>query len=403
MNRFIFACVTLAGVFSLVVDAQQTPALRPELAILYTIDGFSDKAPARVPLPNFQALVAQGAYFRQNYTVQTADPSNRFPPTPWAEFYTSSIPNVVQMAGTAMILPGKQKYVQDSFFPLKITVHVVNEISYRALDGSFHYTAQAGGSRMRAAGFKVGNDRTLFWATTFLREVDPSFMWIHMQDTGVAAGESRSAPAGSPYKDNIWGEGSPYIKALQQQDVYLGQFVDALKKSGRWEKTVMFITGDHGEQTAGGHPANNPEAWTMPLVMVGPGIKKGVAFDYTESIDTVPTLSYLMGVNPPLNADGRILAEALVSPPAGVAPRQQKIKEINFLLLDVEKALAKLTAAQGAAASTTGQGRFSALGQAQQDYFDIERILEWHQFGTYDRFIAHHKQLLARLNAMLPK
>ena len=70
MKRFIFACVTLAGVFSLVplvIDAQQTPAAqRPELAILYTIDGFSDKAPGRVAMPNFQALVAQGAYFRQN-------------------------------------------------------------------------------------------------------------------------------------------------------------------------------------------------------------------------------------------------------------------------------------------------------------------------------------------------
>jgi hypothetical protein len=409
MKRF-FACVILGGVLSLispaplVVDAQQTPAAqRPELAILYTIDGFSDKAPARVAMPNFQTLVAQGAYFRQNYTVQTADPSNRFPPTPWAEYYTSSIPNVVQMSGTAMILPGKQKYVQDSFFPLKITVHAVNEISYRALDGSFHFTAQAGGSGMRAAGFKVGDDRTLFWATTFLREVNPAFMWIHMQDTGVAAGQSRGAPAGAQYRDNIWGEGSPYIKTLQQQDVYLGQFVDALKKSGKWERTVMFITGDHGEQTAGGHPANNPEAWTMPLVMVGPGIKKGVTFDYTEAIDTVPTLCYLMGVRPPLNADGRILAEGLVNPPPGVPPRQQKIKEINFLLLEIESALAKLTGAPGAASTSGGQGRFSALRQAQQDYYDIERILEWHQFGTYDRFIAHHKQLLGRLNAMLSK
>ena len=66
----------------------------------------------------------------------------------------------------------------------------------------------------------------------------------------------------------------------------------------------MFITGDHGEQTAGGHLANVPEAWTMPLVMVGPGIKKGVTFDYTESIDTVPMLRHLMGVNLLLNADG---------------------------------------------------------------------------------------------------
>ena len=117
----------------------------------------------------------------------------------------------------------------------------------------------------------------------------------------------------------------------------------------------------------------------------------------------MPTLCHLMGVNPPLNADGRILAEALVNPPANVPPRQQKIKEINLLLLDIENVLAKLTAAPGAAPARGGQGRFSALRQAQQDYFDIERILEWHQFGTYDRFIAHHKQLLALLKTMSAK
>ena len=110
-----------------------------------------------------------------------------------------------------------------------------------------------------------------------------------------------------------------------------------------------------------------------------------------------------MGVRPPINADGRILAEALVNPPAGVPPRQQKIKEINFLLLDIEKGLAKLTAGQSAEARGGGQGRFSALRQIQQDYYDIERILEWHTFGTYDRFIAHHKEVLARVNSMLKK
>jgi hypothetical protein len=72
-ERFFLACVTLAGVFPLAprtIDAQQTAAAqRPELAVLYTIDGFSDKAPGRVTMPNFQALVAQGAYFRQNWTV----------------------------------------------------------------------------------------------------------------------------------------------------------------------------------------------------------------------------------------------------------------------------------------------------------------------------------------------
>ena len=60
MKRFIFACVTLAGVFSLVplvIDAQQPPAAqRPELAILYTIDGFSDKRTLRVHTDNLDQL-----------------------------------------------------------------------------------------------------------------------------------------------------------------------------------------------------------------------------------------------------------------------------------------------------------------------------------------------------------
>ena len=101
--------LSLIPLIPLIVVAQQPPAAqRPELAILYTVDGFSDKAPARVKLPNFEALMAQGVYFRQNWTVQTADPSNRFPPSPWAENgCTSSIPNVVQMSGTAMIVAGQ--------------------------------------------------------------------------------------------------------------------------------------------------------------------------------------------------------------------------------------------------------------------------------------------------------
>jgi len=64
MNRFIVACIAVAGIFSLVPlvgGAQQPPAQRPELAILYTIDGFSDKAPERVALPNFKALANSSA------------------------------------------------------------------------------------------------------------------------------------------------------------------------------------------------------------------------------------------------------------------------------------------------------------------------------------------------------
>ena len=55
-----------------------------------------------------------------------------------------------------------------------------------------------------------------------------------------------------------------------------------------------------------------------------PAVKAGGRFPYSEQIDIVPTLTYLMGVKPPDNAMGRIMAEALTNPPANVPPRQER-------------------------------------------------------------------------------
>ncbi len=128
--------------------------------------------------------------------------------------------------------------------------------------------------------------------------------------------------------------------------------------------------------------------------IAGAGIKKGQTFEYAESIDVTPTICFMMGVEPPVNADGRILAEALIRPPRSVAPRQQRIKELDYLLLDVGNAIAKLR--EKVAPS-------GPLAEAERDYYKIERILEWNKFGTYERLIDHHKRLLARINAQTAK
>ena len=384
----------VASALAVMVAAAQTT---PEHVILWVVDGISSKAPERANLKNLKTLMNQGVYYRENYTVQTADPSHV--PGQWSQYHTSSIPNPVLLAGTAMLRPGDQHYVQESFFPLKITAHVANEISYRALNVGFHYTAQAGGALMLGAGYKTGDDKTLYWATHFLHQAKPAFLLVHMQDTGFAGGASRNAPAGAPYKDNIWGRGSPYLKTVEQADVYLGQFIEEIKKEGIWDKTVIFITGDHGQTTAGWHPPEATEAWAMPLVIAGSGIKKGQTFDYAESIDVTPTICFLMGVESPVNADGRVLAEALVNPPKYAGPRQQKIKELDYILLDVGNAIGRLKEQAGPAA----RGAADPVGHAERDYYRIERILEWNKFGTYDRLIDHHKRLLAWINAQMGK
>jgi hypothetical protein len=127
----------------------------------------------------------------------------------------------------------------------------------------------------------------------------------------------------------------------------------------------------------------------MPLVMAGPGIKHGQRFEYAESIDVVPTLCYLMDVKPPANATGRILAEGLENPPANVPPRQQKLKELDYLLRDIDVALEK---AKAAGKDTKG---------LESQYYRIERILEWNQFGTIDKLIENQRVLLEKVRALV--
>ena len=54
--------------------------------ILWVVDGISSKAPERANLKNLKMLMNQGVYYRENYTVQTADPSHV--PGQWSQYHT---------------------------------------------------------------------------------------------------------------------------------------------------------------------------------------------------------------------------------------------------------------------------------------------------------------------------
>jgi hypothetical protein len=216
-----------------------------------------------------------------------------------------------------------------------------------------------------------------------------------LQDTGKGGSACRGATDRSvAWRHNIWGEGSPYTKAAVQADQYLGMFVDQLKALGLLEKTVLFVTADHGQADTGWHPFEDEDGWAMPLVVAGPGVRSGQRFPYAEQIDIVPTLCHLMGVKPPSNADGRVLAEALETPPAGVPQRGRRIRELNRLLMEGDARLSKLR--QEAEKSPSLKNK---LKQAERDFHGIDRILEWHRFGSVEKLLAHNRAVLEKLSA----
>jgi len=159
-----------------------------------------------------------------------------------------------------------------------------------------------------------------------------------------------------------------------------------------YESTLIFVTGDHGQTVEGGHPPFAQDAWPMPVVAAGPGIKPGVRAPYSEQIDIVPTLTYLMGVKPPDNAMGRIMAEALTNPPPSVPPREQRLKELNLVLLEHDTRLKKLREAV-----TANPALRPVLADVEQNFYDVEKILHWHKLATVEKLIAHNREVLKRL------
>lgn len=359
---------------------------RAEHAIIIIIDGLSYKAIDRLPLRNLRALIAAGTYYEKSYNILPAHPKSG----DWAKYHDSSIPNPVILAGTVLLRPD-QKYVQHSFFPGRITAHAANDVDYKKLNVGFNLTFMAGSDDQ-----PVHDDQTSAWALRFLREARPAFMKIHFQDTGNAGGASyyETNPAVS-WRRNIWAEDSPYRKAAMKADEYLGIILTELEALGLRDKTVLFVTSDHGESDGGWHPYDDQDGWAMPLVVAGPGVRAGQRFPYAEQTDIVPTLCFLMGVKPPENADGRILAEALAEPPVNVPPRPQALKELNGVLLEGDVLLNRLKQET----SLSPQQR-DEVAAAERDFYGIERILEWHRFGSVERLLAHNRGVLHKLSTL---
>jgi len=358
---------------------------RPEHAVIFIIDGLSYKAIDRLPLNNLKALIARGTYYEKSYNIMPAHPKTG----EWAQYHTSSIPNPVILAGTVLLRPD-QKFVQQSFFPTRITAHAANDIDYQRLNVGFNLTFMYGSDDS-----PVDDSQTIAWAIRFLREAKPAFMKIHLQDTGNAGSISyEGTDASVPWHHNIWAEGSPYVKAALKADEYLGRFLEELKALGLEDKTLLFVTADHGQSDRGWHPFDDRDGWAMPLVVVGPGIRAGQRLNYAEQTDIVPTLCYLMGVQPPVNADGRILAESLLAPPGNVPAEKKLLPQLNEVLLAGEAALNKLRED----AQRTPALR-AELAAAEQDFYGIERILQWHRFGTVEELIAHNRAVLQKMTA----
>jgi hypothetical protein len=135
--------------------------------------------------------------------------------------------------------------------------------------------------------------------------------------TYVAPDPPRSAEFGDWHDDITAASGRQrHVVQLEYTDRLLGHFLDELQATGRYDESLIVLTADHGASFVGGEPlrgvseANYPQIMWTPMFVKVPGQTDGAVDDRaTETIDVVPTIADVLGIDLPWDVDGTSMFE----------------------------------------------------------------------------------------------
>jgi arylsulfatase A-like enzyme len=129
-----------------------------------------------------------------------------------------------------------------------------------------------------------------------------------------------------------------YYGLMAEVDANLGRLIGFLKRQGLYDDTLIVFTTDHGEHLWDhwllGKESHFDQAFHIPLIIraperLMPGGRTRRIDAFTESIDIMPTILELIGLEAPLQCDGASLAPFL-SGEAPVGWRSEMHWEYDF-------------------------------------------------------------------------
>jgi arylsulfatase A-like enzyme len=117
-----------------------------------------------------------------------------------------------------------------------------------------------------------------------------------------------------------------HLGLVNMADAGIGQILEALKRSGKAESTLVIFTVDHGD-LLGQHQMYQKmemyeQAIRVPLIFRGPGIKKETFDTPVSHLDIMPTLLEMVGISYPDDLDGISLRKCLAE---GTPPPERPI------------------------------------------------------------------------------
>lgn len=178
---------------------------------------------------------------------------------------------------------------------------------------------------------------------------DPAFVLIHLPDTDEAA-------------HRFGGDSDEYRQTVLQVDSDLARLVTALQD----EPTTFVITADHGHIDTGGHGGWEPESIRVRAVLGGPGV--ALSEGEGRLVQIAPTVSALMGLEPPAYSYGAALEGVLADAPqeVGEAARVQQARFARAYVGVLGGDASGVPTGSEAAAMTTAERAFIRRGQNER-------------------------------------
>ncbi len=168
--------------------------------------------------------------------------------------------------------------------------------------------ANAGPEQTKGSSSKQQTDKAIEFVTR--HATDRFFLWVHYYDPHYAYEPHPEVPSFGA--DRI----AMYDGELRFTDLHIGRLLDDLRAKGLYDKTVIVVTGDHGEGFGEhgidlhGYHLYAPQT-RVPLIIRVPGIAPRRSSQPAGHIDILPTLANLAGAPPTDEMMGTSLVPAL--------------------------------------------------------------------------------------------
>lgn len=285
---FLWSCIN--------TNAEQSPKAKHVVVIGF--DGLSPDGLEHAATPNFDEIMAQGAYSLHARSVLPTSSS-----TNWASMIMGAGPEQHGITSNSwekdnFILPAVTQS-EDFLFPT--IFHLVDDqIDHAEVGAIYHWTGFGRLFEKSAVDYDVSPDteeETAELASNYIKSKKPDFTFIHFDHVDHAGHE--------------FGHGSPeYYTAVEKADELLGLVLNAIKEAHIEDETVIIISADHGGVGLG-HGGESLKEIEIPFLVWGKSVKRNHELIHPiYQYDNAATVAFVLGLKTPKAWIGKTVEDA---------------------------------------------------------------------------------------------